>query len=195
MPTDINVADGKLANWHRFDALDRAVVKDAHVMMSLADSTGNAKEQIQAIWTKLGGLHTPPRVVYFTREDLGKNEAAQAPGQYPNISGAFSTPNGVGYIVFLVPVNLNFDLGGAAPTYLDVRMTQGVSTNTKSHDMSTYPYGGIQWVFYYDGGQLYASTLDQTVLANSGNWNLDMRIRSPFGDGAWSNPITVSTTL
>ncbi len=49
----INVADGRLADWHRFDAQDKAVVKDRSFLMAVADSTSGAIDELDALWTKL----------------------------------------------------------------------------------------------------------------------------------------------
>lgn len=69
-PHKIALADGRIADWHRFDVRGSAVVKDRSIMMSLADSQAGAEAQLVDIWNKLGGPGSPPQATYFTREDL-----------------------------------------------------------------------------------------------------------------------------
>lgn len=66
----IALADGRIANWHRFDVKGSAVVKDRSIMLSVADDQAGAEAQLVDIWNKLGGPGSPPQATYFTREDL-----------------------------------------------------------------------------------------------------------------------------
>lgn len=172
MPTDINVADGKLADWHRFDAKSTAVVKDRHVLMSNADSADNAREQITTIWTKLGGTDTPPRVTYFTRDDMAANTAGEVPAAPPkpslNTTGLTS-----------LTINLSFvnSLGGAAPTSVRVRAVEGVNTATTDTSF-TWPW---------------PTTASVTGLTSGTTYAVSYRYTSPLGNGAFS-PIETMTT-
>jgi hypothetical protein len=137
MPTDINVADGRIANWHRFDALSKAVVKDRHVLMSNADSETNAREQIQTIWTKLGGRFTPPQVISFNRDDLGLNAlpigtAAALPATPPT-----PTFNSATNASITINVAFTNSLGGSAPISLIVAAVVGTNT--------VYEYIDVSW--------------------------------------------------
>ena len=69
-PHKIALADGRIADWHRFDVKGSAVVKDRSIMLSLANDQAGAEAQLVDIWNKLGGPGSPPQATYFTREDL-----------------------------------------------------------------------------------------------------------------------------
>lgn len=176
MPTDINVADGKLANWHRFDVKDKAVVKDRSVLMSVADSTTNAREQLEAIWTKLGGEHTPPQVLSFNREDLGLNTASAVPTKPP-------VPTSNTVLATSITINIanavNY-AGGAPVTSVTVKATPtagGADVTTVTS--ISYPY---------------PSTAIVTGLTTATNYNVFYRFSNTFGDGPYSTPsVTIGT--
>jgi hypothetical protein len=178
MPTDINVADGRIANWHRFDAKSTAVVKDRHVLMSNADSATNAREQIQTIWTKLGGRFTPPQVISFNRDDLGLNAlpvgtaaALPATPPAPTFSSATSTS---------ITINVAFtnSLGGSAPTDLIIAATLGMST--------TYSYVTVSWP--------WPTTATVTSLASSTAYNVSYCIVNSHGFNNFAAAVSMSTT-
>jgi hypothetical protein len=179
MPTDINVADGKLANWHRFDALNRAVTKDVHILMSVADSTTNAVEQIQAIWTKLGGSNAPPRVDSFNRKDLGKNAASQLPAKFPTFTKSFDSVNLIAF-----NLNLDFDIGGAAPTGVnwEATPTGGGATQTGTFNL-TYPY-------LWFGNYVWAAS---GTFTTGTDYNFRARLVNPFGSGTFSDIVVAKT--
>lgn len=179
MPTDINVADGKIGIWHRFDALDKAVVKDRSVLMSVADSTTNAREQVQTIWTKLGGTNAPPRVDSFNREDLGKNAASQLPAKFPTFTKSFDAANLIAF-----NLNLDFDIGGAAPTGINWEATPsgGGATQTGTFTLK-YPYS---WFGYYVWAA--SGTFTTGVL-----YDFKARLVNPFGSGPFSDIVQALT--
>lgn len=175
MPTDINVADGRIANWHRFDALSTAVVKDRHVLMSNADSETNAREQIQTIWDKLGGRFTPPRVISFNREDLGLNSLpVGTPAAYPTAPPAptFNSANNVS-----ITINISFanSLGGSAPTQVIVAAGSTIFTFTNV----TWPW---------------PTTAILNGLAASTSYNVSYCIVNSHGFNNFSTPVSMSTT-
>lgn len=172
MPTDINVADGRLADWHRFEAKATAVVKDRHVLMSNADSADNAREQVNTIWEKLGGTDTPPRVTYFNRKDLAANEALEVPAAPPK-----PTLNTAGLTSLTINLSFVNSLGGAAPTSVRVRAVEGVNTLTTDTSF-TWPW---------------PATADVTGLTSGTTYNVSYRYTSPLGNGAFSDTQSMTT--
>jgi hypothetical protein len=160
----INVADGRLADWHRFDAQDKAVVKDRSFLMAVSDSTSGAIDELNALWTKLGNTETPPRVISFNRHDVGQNRTLAVPG-------APSAPTIVSADLVGIAINLSFagELGGAPPTSVDVRAVSGVTTYVTNT--------AISWP--------WPSTA-QVVGATAGTWSVSYRINNTFGTGTYS---------
>lgn len=187
MPYDINVADGKLGNWHRFDALDRAVVKDRSIILSVADAgaspnfASNAWGQIETIWNKLGGTSVPPRVSYFNREDLAKNEAGQVPGTMNTPVNAFNSSNLMAFYL-----DLDFDIGGSAPTgvYWEAVATAPTPGSPFNGTFTlTYPY---QWFGY--------TVWAITGLTASTTYTVKAKLVNSFGQSAnWSGTTSYST--
>jgi hypothetical protein len=178
MPTDINVADGRIANWHRFDAKSTAVVKDRHVLMSNSDSETNAREQILTIWTKLGGRFTPPQVISFNRDDLGLNALAvgtaaafPATPPAPTFSSATSTT---------ITINVAFtnSLGGSAPISLIIAATAGMS--------NIYEYITVSWP--------WPATATIDSLAPSTAYSVSYCIQNSHGFNNFSAGVSMSTT-
>jgi hypothetical protein len=178
MPTDINVADGRIANWHRFDAKSTAVVKDRHVLMSNADSETNAREQIQTIWTKLGGRFTPPQVISFNRDDLGLNAlpvgtaaAMPATPPAPTFNSATSTS---------ITINVAFtnSLGGSAPISLIVAATLGTAT--------IFSYTTVSWP--------WPTTATVNFLTASTAYNVSYCIINNHNFNNFSAAVSMSTT-
>ena len=178
MPTDINVADGRIANWHRFDALSTAVVKDRHVLMSNSDSETNAREQIQTIWTKLGGRFTPPQVISFNRDDLGLNAlpigtAAALPATPP--APTFSSATNMSITINVAFTN---SLGGSAPINLIVVATLGTAM--------IFSYTAVSWP--------WPTTATVTGLAASTAYNVSYCIVNSHGFNNFSTAVSMSTT-
>lgn len=173
MPTDINVADGKLADWHRFDAKSTAVVKDRSVLMSNADSADNAREQIKTIWEKVGGTDTPPRVISFNREDLGANRAGQVPAAPPEpVMNSRTTTS--------LTINLSFvnSLGGSAPTSVDVRAVSGGTTTQTTN--FTWPW---------------PTTATVSSLTAGTSYDVSYRYSNSFGASAYSVTKAMTTLV
>lgn len=177
MPLEIAVADGKLAVWHRFDVQDRALVKDRTVLMSLADSSANAIELLNSCWTKIGALHTPPRVTYFTRDDRGLNAAGAVPIKPPQ-----PTVNTVSASSITINIANAVDYGAGAPvTSVTVKATPtaGGSDITTTTSIS-YPY---------------PSTATVSGLASATNYNVFYLFNNAFGTGVYSTPAATISTL
>lgn len=179
MPTDINVADGRIANWHRFDALSTAVVKDRHVLMSNADSETNAREQIKTIWGKLGGRYTPPQVISFNRDDLGLNSlangtAAALPAAPP--APTFNSANSSS-----ITINISFanSLGGSAPTGVFVAAAPVSGT-------TIYTLNPVSWP--------WPATATVQGLAASTAYNVSYGIVNSHGYNNFSTTVSMSTT-
>lgn len=178
MPTDINVADGRIANWHRFDALSKAVVKDRHVLMSNADSETNAREQIQTIWDKLGGRYTPPQVISFNRDDLGLNSLADGTAAaLPAIPPA-PTFNSANSSSITINVAFTNSMGGSAPIQLIVSARIGTTY--------IFEYIGVSWP--------WPSTATVTTLAASTAYSVSYCIRNSHGFNNFSTEVSMSTT-
>lgn len=178
MPTDINVADGRIANWHRFDALSTAVVKDRSVLMSNADSETNAREQIQTIWDKLGGRYTPPQVISFNRDDLGLNSLAN--GTAAALPAIPPTPTFNSATSSSITINVAFtnSLGGSAPTQIIVAAAIGTTY--------IFEYIGVSWP--------WPSTATVTGLSPSTAYNVSYCIRNSHGFNNFSASWSMSTT-
>lgn len=196
----ISVADGHLADWHRFDSPTEyndelqgnglksvpAVIKDRHQLLSVADpgatySGSNAWEQIKAIWQKLGGTGTPPRVQSFNREDLGKNEAGQVPGKPPTPILAFSAGSSPSFFQ-LFYLQLDFDIGGSAPTRTKTIATPTVGSPIETLNTLTYPYLVLVNQKLYSAGPL-----------SSGTYTVQVQYENSFGWGSLSDPSTSFT--
>lgn len=178
MPTDINVADGRIANWHRFDALSTAVVKDRHVLMSNADSETNAREQIQTIWDKLGGRYTPPQVISFNRDDLGLNSLANGTAAALPASPPAPTFNSANSSTITINVAFTNSLGGSAPTQIIVSAAIGTTY--------IFEYINVSWP--------WPSTATVTTLAPSTAYNVSYCIRNSHGFNNFSTAVSMSTT-
>lgn len=175
MPTvKLSVADGGLAVWHRFDVQNSAVTKDVHVLMCCADSEVGARDQLNEIWKKLGGSHTPPRVVYFNRRDLSLNTSSQlaAAPPAPTLSSRTTTS---------ITINLSFNnsLGGAAPTSVTVRAVAviGGATSTTTTNIS-WPW---------------PTTANVTGLTTGTSYLVSYQFNSPFGNGTFSPTTSIAT--
>ena len=174
MPTNINVADGKLANWHRFDAKDKAVVKDQSVLMSVADSTDNARDQIKTIWEKLGGTNTPPRVTSFNREDLAANKSSAVPSAPPQPVENSKTST-------TITIDLSFanSLGGSAPIKVGVNAEYlGINILTETTFSPAWPW---------------PTTATVTGLTAARTYNVKYRYSNSFGDGVFSSTKAITT--
>lgn len=179
MPTDINVADGRIANWHRFDALSTAVVKDRHVLMSNADSETNAREQIKTIWDKLGARYTPPQVISFNRDDLGLNSLADGTAAALPAAPPAPTFNSANSASITINVAFTNSMGGSAPI-------QVIVAAIPPSGPTIFTFTNVTWP--------WPTTAVVNSLAASTAYNVSYCIRNDHGFNNFSTPVSISTT-
>ena len=178
MPLEIAVADGKLAVWHRFDVQDKAVVKDRHVLMALADDETNALELLNSCWSKLGYVGSPPNRTYFTREDGGLNKAGTLPGA-PSTAPTLSSRTATRIVINIDVASATF--GGSLPTFVRVRAFPSIGgTPVTTFDTAlTYPW----------------ATTAQTVntLTTATQYDVSYAIGNSAGFGPYSSSVLITT--